>query len=469
MDTKESRKAVAKPSSIQDESIEKLSKPQHAYFALRQCDFLKGPAIFFAWEDCCFYVDQKENEGEVECQGFDMILDAIEWIHERAESTAGTGTGTGAASHVSRSSPATTNNGTTAKTTSWPSDDSKNNVLPTPSSATPSKATTAIKRQMRSPTCVPPNVSTQASNQTQLFPQVHAPFLPYPPFPMPPMVYPMMPPMTYPTMPPMMPPRIGYAAPYAKPMTLIQKACRTSLKTPTPQTKTLPKTAAGVGVDVPVALAETATPLRSEAMTIAAENSKKRKRPAVNPPNDVKWEEQFQEMARYKLKHGDCEISSKTASHRLKKWIKLNREEFAKMMEGKDTSLQAQRLAKLTKLGFSFTPKKPYPTWEERVEQYRAYKTKHGKVPVRNSGDGLGTWVALQRQRYRRFKKGEPSPLKQEQVDRLTEVGFNWDTGIKIPEFIHPRRSWDESYADLIAYKVRNIGWFCQLPSQQEN
>ena len=111
--------------------------------------------------------------------------------------------------------------------------------------------------------------------------------------------------------------------------------------------------------------------------------------------------------------------------------------------------------AKLTKLGFNFTPKKRYPTWEERVEQCREYKTKHGKDPVKNAEGGLGTWVVLQRHRYRLFQKGEPNRLKQNQVDRLTEVGFTWDTGIKIPESTHPRRSWDESYADLIAYKVR--------------
>ena len=489
MYAKESRESDAKPSSIQEESVEKPSKPQQAYFAVRQCDSLKGPAIFFAWEDCCFYADQKENEGVVECQGFDLIIDAVEWIHERTESAAGTA----AASRVSRTNPPTPNNGTTAKATSKPRDDSKNSVLPTPSSAVPSKANTSMKRQMRSPASAPPNVSTQAPTQTKTFPQVCAPFLPHLPFPMPAMMSPMMC-LT-------MPPRIGYASPYGKPMTQMQEAYRTSLTTPmytlTPQAKTPGDTALlkeacqeltatglgsvqtaatqseqtaatkttrelqlqnqtraaeGVGVDVPVAFDETVTPLRSEAMPLAAENAKKRKRPAND---DAKWEAHFQEMARYKLKHGDCEISSKTASRCLQNWIKLNREEFAKIKEGKDTTLQAQRLSKLTKLGFNFTPKKRYPTWEERVEQCREYKTKHGKDPVKNAEGGLGTWVVLQRHRYRLFQKGEPNRLKQNQVDRLTEVGFTWDTGIKIPESTHPRRSWDESYADLIAYKVR--------------
>jgi hypothetical protein len=331
MDTKEARKPAARTSSIEEETVKKPSKPQHAYFAVRQCDFLKGPAIFFAWEDCSFYVDQNDD---VEYQGFDLILDAVEWIHERAES-------------------------------------------------------------------VPP----------------------YPPLPMSPMNYHMRPPM---------------------------------------MAKTPPKTAAGVGVDV--TFDETASPPRSKAMTLTAEiakttapkpTSRKRKRPTVN--TDTVWEEQFQEMTRYKLEHGDCEIPSSTASPHLKKWIKRNREAFAKMKKvGKgDNSLQAQRLAKLTELGFNFTLKKPYPTWEERVEQYREYKTKHGKEPVKYSGDGLGNWVTLQRQRYRQLKKGEPSRLKQEKADQLTREGFTWDTGIKIAKFVHPRRSWDESYADLIAYKVR--------------
>jgi hypothetical protein len=200
------------------------------------------------------------------------------------------------------------------------------------------------------------------------------------------------------------------------------------------------------------------SPLRSEAKKLAAENTKKRKRSAVNPLTaDAVWEEHYQELARYKLKHGDCEIPLKNSSPHFKRWIKVNRGEFAKMKKGgKDFSnLQAQRLAKLFKLGFNFTPMKPTPTWEERLEQYREYKANHSKEPVKNSEDGLGTWVKFQRQRYRQLKKGEPSSLKQEQVDQLTEIGFTWDLGINIPEFTHSRRSWDESYADLIAYKVR--------------
>jgi hypothetical protein len=176
-------------------------------------------------------------------------------------------------------------------------------------------------------------------------------------------------------------------------------------------------------------------------------------------------------MARYKLKHGDCAIPKNSSPH-LKRWIKVNRAEFARMKKGgKDaTNLQAQKLAKLFKLGFNFTPTQPYPTFEERVEQYREYKAKHSKEPVKNSEDGLGTWVKFQRQRYRQFKKGEPSSLKQEQVDQLTKVGFTWDMGIKPAEFIHARRSWDESYADLIAYKVRlSVGFVNTLCSRQTN
>ena len=106
------------------------------------------------------------------------MLDGIEWIYERAENVAGD-TG-GVASHdVSRrttGSPATTtNNGTTAKAANTPRDDLKKNVLPTPSSAAPSKATTPSKRQIQSSAGAhPPNVSTLTPNPI-LVPPVLAP------------------------------------------------------------------------------------------------------------------------------------------------------------------------------------------------------------------------------------------------------------------------------------------------------
>jgi hypothetical protein len=80
--TEEDRKPEATSSSTKEEQLKKPTKPQHQIFAIRKCDSLKAPAIFFAWEDCEFYVDEEENEGVVDFKGFDLVLDAIKWIYE---------------------------------------------------------------------------------------------------------------------------------------------------------------------------------------------------------------------------------------------------------------------------------------------------------------------------------------------------------------------------------------------------
>jgi hypothetical protein len=74
-----------KPEAAASSSIEEPSKSQRVYYAIRTCDSLKAPAVFFSWDDCFFYIDQKETEGKVVHQGFDVILDAVEWIHKTTD------------------------------------------------------------------------------------------------------------------------------------------------------------------------------------------------------------------------------------------------------------------------------------------------------------------------------------------------------------------------------------------------
>jgi hypothetical protein len=47
------------------------------FWVIRRCDSLKSPAIFSAWEDCSFYVDADENDGDVTYRSFDELCDAV--------------------------------------------------------------------------------------------------------------------------------------------------------------------------------------------------------------------------------------------------------------------------------------------------------------------------------------------------------------------------------------------------------
>jgi hypothetical protein len=50
------------------------------YHAVRKCDSLKAPAIFFDWVDCNFYVDNDENEGVVDWKSFEQLVDAVNYL-----------------------------------------------------------------------------------------------------------------------------------------------------------------------------------------------------------------------------------------------------------------------------------------------------------------------------------------------------------------------------------------------------
>jgi hypothetical protein len=68
---------------------DKKPPAKRQFYAIRKCDSLKAPAIFLHWDDCCFYVDNEENDGRVDYQTFDVITDAFKYItiqqheHER--------------------------------------------------------------------------------------------------------------------------------------------------------------------------------------------------------------------------------------------------------------------------------------------------------------------------------------------------------------------------------------------------
>jgi Helicase associated domain len=127
-----------------------------------------------------------------------------------------------------------------------------------------------------------------------------------------------------------------------------------------------------------------------------------------------------------------------------------------KLREGKPSHLTAQKLAQLAELGFQFTTSHRL-TFEERIQQWVEYREKNGCEPKRLSPDGLGKWVCQVRQKHLLLKEGKPTNLSQEQVDRLTELGFKWSSGQKRPERNGaPNKSWDARLEDLYAYKAEH-------------
>ncbi|EJK61851.1 hypothetical protein THAOC_17581, partial [Thalassiosira oceanica] len=128
----------------------------------------------------------------------------------------------------------------------------------------------------------------------------------------------------------------------------------------------------------------------------------------------VPWETRFDELVRYKAKHGDCNVPRRQGQ--LGTWVSHQRTAY---MAG---SLGQDRIVRLNNIGFKWAPKVEAPTvpWETRFDELVQYKAKHDNCKVPQRQGPLGCWVNHQRRNY---KKGK---LAQDRVNRLNGIGFDW-------------------------------------------
>lgn len=97
-------------------------------------------------------------------------------------------------------------------------------------------------------------------------------------------------------------------------------------------------------------------------------------------------------------------------------------------------------------------------TFDERIEHLLQFEADHGHlfVPTSFSTNGLGRWVTNARFAYCKSK------LKQEQIDKLENIGFAWvvPKGEAKAEFIE----WGKQFSWLVKYQ-KSTGR-CNVPSK---
>ncbi len=150
----------------------------------------------------------------------------------------------------------------------------------------------------------------------------------------------------------------------------------------------------------------------------------------------VFWEEMFTMLKEYKDKQGNCNVPQRwKANEQLGKWVSQQRVRYKKGV------LIVDQIKRLEDIGFEWERKGAY--WEEMFTMLKEYKDKQGNcnVPQRwKANEQLGSWVNAQRQYYR---KGI-SILSKDQIKRLEDIGFVWDT---------LKTRWEELFEVLKKYK----------------
>jgi len=105
------------------------------------------------------------------------------------------------------------------------------------------------------------------------------------------------------------------------------------------------------------------------------------------PKDDTLWKKRFNELVKYKKKHGDCLVPSRYEQNRkLGKWVNRQRQEYKKWLNGVNASITQERIDQLNEIDFVWevgsVGRKDDTLWKQRLKELKAYKKKHGDCRV---------------------------------------------------------------------------------------
>ena len=194
------------------------------------------------------------------------------------------------------------------------------------------------------------------------------------------------------------------------------------------------------------------TAAQVEKLTAIGFTSTKRK--MVNKgAEDEHWNAMFAELEQFKKDNGNCNVSTTPPHTELIKWVIGQRREYKKLKENKESLLTASRLMRLNDIGFQFRQRADYTSWSDRINQLREYKNRHGHLKIPVSDSELGWFVSSQREEYRKRCDGKPSSLTDERYNDLNNLGFIFVGGKRKGSIKAPRKTWEERYQELVAFK----------------
>jgi len=155
-----------------------------------------------------------------------------------------------------------------------------------------------------------------------------------------------------------------------------------------------------------------------------------------------KWEQGFEELQRFKMRYGHCQVSVKSrAFPDLGIWLYWQRYQYRR------GRLPAARQRRLEKLGFRWEQDPNAESWEARFAELVAFHKRFGHCRVRRSWHQkkLVRWV-----NHIRERKHRPTGERKRRLDAL---GFEWTPY---------DNAWDQHFAELARFK-KQYG-HCRVP-----
>ncbi|KAG7357107.1 helicase domain protein [Nitzschia inconspicua] len=164
---------------------------------------------------------------------------------------------------------------------------------------------------------------------------------------------------------------------------------------------------------------------------------KRLRKETATSKHSAKWLTRYNELKTFHEAQGHCNVPNTDDSFKeLLKWCQTQRSGYANLVKGQETTLTPERLKLLNELGFQWVKcKTPALSWDQRFEQLKEYKKKHGNCNPPQKLEhpkGLGNWVLEQRRRYRERnlpdteKKSRKGPLTDKEILKLESLDFEW-------------------------------------------
>lgn len=147
--------------------------------------------------------------------------------------------------------------------------------------------------------------------------------------------------------------------------------------------------------------------------------------------DSASWMKQFEELKQYKLQNGHCAVPQKyKCNTSLGRWVKELRTHYLLMQQGKPSRMSIARIEMLEDIEFTWQIKGDDSLlWYTLYEELKAFKLQKGScdVPAKyKANQSLGNWVSEQRRTYRLMKEGKTSPMSEERIRSLNQIGFKW-------------------------------------------
>jgi hypothetical protein len=157
------------------------------------------------------------------------------------------------------------------------------------------------------------------------------------------------------------------------------------------------------------------------------------------------WEAQLDQLKRFKEMTGNINVPE---FNDLSKWVEVQRRQLFLVSKGEESKLTNEQIQQLKDVGLDLEDTAVYKRlrlkaesnamakrWEDMFEKLKTYQDDHGDCHVPTEDKEMYAWIAAQRVEYRKVKKGELSRLTAPRIQRLNDIGLDFNPRSKYHTF----------------------------------